>query len=70
MTLPYDNNRREETSDNCDLACPFIYFPVCGTDGQTYKVFSNDCSMGRQSCLDGKGEWQKKKITKKNEIKI
>lgn len=53
LAFPYI--RREETVNNCDIACPYFYFPVCGTDGQNYKVFSNDCFMGRQSCLERRG---------------
>lgn len=58
MALSYDKNGKEQTSIKCDMWCPYIYFPVCGTDGEIYKVFSNECFMDRQSCLDKKGEYK------------
>lgn len=56
LQLPYSQIKEEETSKNCDIWCSYIYDPVCGTDGQNYKMFASKCFMDRQSCLENKGK--------------
>lgn len=36
----------------CDFPCFFIYDPVCGYNGRTYKAFGNSCMMDRSNCLN------------------
>lgn len=55
VALPYRQNRDETESNGCDLSCPYIYTPVCGTDGKINRVFASPCVMERQSCLEQKG---------------
>jgi len=35
-------------ADECMMACPMNYVPLCGVDGQTY---SNECSLNAANCL-------------------
>ncbi|KAJ3204386.1 hypothetical protein HDU67_009547 [Dinochytrium kinnereticum] len=35
----------------CNAFCPFIFFPVCGSNGVT---FSNECEMANAACQFGK----------------
>ena len=37
-------------AEGCRKACPHIYDPVCGTDGETYKVFASECTMEDYNC--------------------
>jgi len=39
------------TQDNCVIACPDNYAPVCGYDGQSeHKIFANGCEMKGENC--------------------
>ncbi|XP_061163334.1 turripeptide Ici9.1-like [Saccostrea echinata] len=33
---------------HCSLICPFIYLPICGSNGRTY---GNECEMNVENCL-------------------
>merc|ERR1712096_251418 len=35
---------------NCNRHCPFIWLPVCGTNGQTY---ANLCGLEAWACVNG-----------------
>ena len=39
----------------CPMPCTHDYHPVCGTDGETFKVFGNECSLRASHCDDDKG---------------
>ncbi|XP_022345869.1 turripeptide Ici9.1-like [Crassostrea virginica] len=34
---------------HCSLICPFIYLPICGSNGRTY---DNECEMNVENCLN------------------
>jgi len=35
-------------AEECNMACPMNYLPLCGVDGQTY---SNDCMLRSMNCM-------------------
>lgn len=35
----------------CLRPCPFIYKPVCATDGANIENFSNDCLLEMENCF-------------------
>nr|AYV99572.1 venom polypeptide [Dolopus genitalis] len=39
--------------DRCEKPCTKILRPVCGTDGQQFRLFPNACILGNQRCRDG-----------------
>lgn len=39
----------------CPKACTHEYVPVCGTDGDDYKMFGNECSMEAEICKTNRG---------------
>ncbi|XP_055376138.1 ovoinhibitor-like [Condylostylus longicornis] len=47
----------EEKTHNCARPCNKMYKPVCGTNGQQYKIFNNECEMKNFDCLDNH-EWK------------
>lgn len=53
---PSGQKKEEEEPQDCVIRCPNIYLPICGTDGENSKVFTSQCVMKRQSCLEHKGE--------------
>lgn len=54
------NKAKRDTSDEsppCNMACPFIYQPVCGWNGVEYKSFGNSCLMKSNNCaIEGNGQ--------------
>uniref|UniRef100_A0A8W8K153 Kazal-like domain-containing protein n=1 Tax=Magallana gigas TaxID=29159 RepID=A0A8W8K153_MAGGI len=34
---------------HCSPICPFIYLPICGSNGRTY---SNECELNVENCLN------------------
>jgi hypothetical protein len=46
--------------DDCVVACPMIYDPVCGTDGTQFKTFSNRCMMENADCK--KTKWHETRM--------
>uniref|UniRef100_A0A2C9L6T9 Kazal-like domain-containing protein n=1 Tax=Biomphalaria glabrata TaxID=6526 RepID=A0A2C9L6T9_BIOGL len=42
----------QETSPPCNMMCPFIYLPVCASNGLTY---ASRCVMESMSCIDSLG---------------
>ncbi|XP_055376137.1 ovoinhibitor-like [Condylostylus longicornis] len=42
------------TDSVCEKPCTREYFPVCGTDGKRFKVFSNECALKNEHCNDNK----------------
>ena len=41
-------SEEEPDPENCDMICPAIWTPLCGSDGKTY---SNDCVFNMEKCL-------------------
>ena len=39
-------------NEGCTLACPKIYRPICGSDGETY---NSQCELDYKNCVAGKG---------------
>lgn len=46
-----------ENKPGCPVACTYIYEPVCATNGDTNKVFGNECSMRAANCYSTKGKF-------------
>ncbi|CAD7084593.1 unnamed protein product [Hermetia illucens] len=46
---------------SCEVPCTREMEPVCGTDGESFVAFSNECMMKNQKCKDGK-TWTKSDI--------
>ncbi|CAD7084924.1 unnamed protein product [Hermetia illucens] len=41
---------RTKRSSTCPTMCPMVYNPVCATDGNTSKIFGNQCEMNVANC--------------------
>lgn len=39
-------------NEGCTLACPKIYRPICGSDGETY---NSQCELDYKNCVKGEG---------------
>ena len=39
-------------NEGCTLACPKIYRPICGSDGETY---NSQCELDYKNCVAGEG---------------
>lgn len=46
----------------CDIACPYMYEPICGSNGADYQSFSSSCFMRRFNCMKGESNWKEKNI--------
>lgn len=49
----------QEDKELCEKPCNRMLLPVCGTDGEHYKMFSNPCELENQHCADGKCKYFK-----------
>lgn len=54
--FPPNQRNTDEEPDNCAFPCPNIYIPICGTDGESNKIFTSQCVMERIACLEQKGQ--------------
>jgi hypothetical protein len=41
--------------EDCDIACPRIYWPVCATDGVIYESFASSCYLRQYNCQNPQG---------------
>ena len=57
LTLVSLNGRffiSSKSKENCRLACPRNYDPVCGWDGRSENTYANECEFKREVCLGKK----------------
>lgn len=47
--------RPQGSEENCVVACPYIYEPVCAYNGEEYKLFGNECFMRSANECDRQG---------------
>lgn len=45
------------SKNKCIRPCSRIYRPVCGTNGQETKTFSNECLMNQHNCMTKESEF-------------
>jgi len=47
-----DCNLEEKNTKLCEKACPRHYKPVCGSDGENFNIFNNQCIFDVAACKD------------------
>lgn len=50
--VPQPPTDQRPTIKECPEICPFNFEPVCGKNGQKYKVFTNACEMSKTTCTN------------------